>query len=80
MGVLFDDTRETGKMRWTQYKLRGRVIIIGEPEIISEIIGDKIMVRIRRSVLRLPGEEEGVESQTTGTDLERRCSDSDQML
>lgn len=45
-------------MTWTQYKLGGRVIMVGEPEITSEIIDDKIMVRIRRPVLRLPGREE----------------------
>lgn len=65
MGVLFDDTCETGRMTWTRHKIGNQTIIIGEPEIISEIIGDKVMVRIRRPVLRLSGrEEEGVESQT----------------
>lgn len=44
-------------MKWTRYKIGGRVIIVGEPEITSEVIGDKIMVRIRQPIMRLPGEE-----------------------
>ncbi len=44
-------------MTWTRHKVGGRVIMVGEPEINREIIDGKIMVRIRRPVLRLPGEE-----------------------
>lgn len=32
--------------------------MVGEPEVTSEIIGGKIMVRIRQPVLRLPDREE----------------------
>lgn len=50
---------------WTRYKIGNRVIMVGEPEITSETIGDKIMVRIRQPVLRLSSrEEKDIESQT----------------
>ncbi len=44
-------------MRWTRHKIGNQIIMVGEPEVTSEIIGDKIMVRIRQPVLRLPDEE-----------------------